>query len=702
MVVKSPDSAKSPLSPDRWSAARRFASVTVLAMALGIHPHASAQDAKPMAWWSFDGDDEKSAVETISGGKAGITGFTERVEGVRGTALKFDGFTSRVTHDAGLFTTMANGFTVEAWIAPQTYSWNWTGIVDQETNHQEGFSFGINHIGQVGLALALDGKWQTVVSAQSIPLLKWSHAAVTYDPAGTVSVFINGQLAGSRNMSGNPSTARQELWIGTSHTKQWPALTEREVSKTPTPMIFDGLIDEVKLHTQALAPHAVEAAFKSATPENPEPLKYRKMPSGPDQPVPFGAYYTRLKYCEEWDRLWRTSDHPDVVVRFDGSPTKIVFWRGTGYCPAWVTENDRWVSDQGPEIFKGRCYEHMSDKQCRFSHVRVIENTPARILVHWRTALPDVKYETTDIDPQTGWGPWGDDYYYIYPDGVCVRHQRAWSTMIHEFQQSEVLCQPGTKPQDNLETHAITVMDLDGNMNTYSWDVPYGRLLPAEREINGPIQITNLKSRNRHYVIGETGSVWKPFKFGALKGYTNIPNWNHWPVAQLPNDGRIAPAPDRPSSACLGTLYPVRHQGEGVRQYVRNLYGLTDRDPSHLAVLGRSWNQPAKLTLQGGGFTSEGHDKNQRAYVLNRLPSATPPALMFELAGSNHSPVLNPAFVIANWGDADAMLTLDGKMIPRGGNFRFGHRQTLEGTDLIVWIETLSRTSVTFRLEPLR
>jgi hypothetical protein len=237
-------------------------------------------------------------------------------------------------------------------------------------------------------------------------------------------------------------------------------------------------------------------------------------------------------------------------------------------------------------------------------------------------------------------------------------------------------------------------------VNTYSWDVPYGRLLPAEREISGPIQITNLKSSNRHYVIGETGSVWKPFKFGAFEGYSNIPNWNHWPVAQLPNDGRIAPAPDRPSSACLGTLHPVRHKGEGVLQYVRNLYGLTDKDPGHLAVLGCSWNQPARLTLQGGGFTSEGYDKNQRAYLLNRLPSATPAALTFELAGGNHSPVLNPAFVIANWGNADAKLTLDGKMIPRGRNFRFGHRQTLEGTDLIVWIETLNRTAVTFRIEP--
>jgi hypothetical protein len=61
----------------------------------------------------------------------------------------------------------------------------------------------------------------------------------------------------------------------------------------------------------------------------------------------------------------------------------------------------------------------MSDKQCRFSHVSIIENTPARVLIHWRTALPNVKHETTHADPQTGWEPWGDDYHYI--SGTRVR-----------------------------------------------------------------------------------------------------------------------------------------------------------------------------------------------------------------------------------------------------------------------------------------
>jgi hypothetical protein len=442
------------------------------------------------------------------------------------------------------------------------------------------------------------------------------------------------------------------------------------------------------------------AAFKAVAPKNAQPLEYRKMPSGPDGPGPFGACYTHLKYCQEWDRLWRVSDDPDIVVRFDESSTKIVFWRGTGYCPAWVSENDRWVSDQGPEIFKGMCFEHMSDKQCRYSHVRVIENTPARVLVHWRTALPNVKDEFTNVDPQTDWGPWADDYYYIYPDGVCVRYQRAWGPNIHEFQQSEVLCQPGTKPQDNVQVNAITVMDLEGNTNTFSWEKPYGQRLAAEKEVNGPIQIINLKSKNRHYVIGETGSTWRPFTFGARKGYSNIPNWNHRPVAQLPNDGRDAPAPDRPSSACMGTLYPIRHKGDGSQEWVRNLYGMTDKDQKQLAILARSWNNPAELKLHGDSFSNDGYDKNQRAYILTRTDNGKPSPLIFNIQASQKSPVANPAFVIKNWGDTDAVLKLDGKEIKRGKTFRFGHRQTLESTDLIVWIKAESTKPIAVSIVP--
>jgi hypothetical protein len=663
--------------------------------------YASAMPARPAAWWDFDGGDNKVSSEKASGSKDEIAGYAKHAEGVQGLALKFDGFTTRVTHKADISIDITKGFTVEAWIAPQEYSWNWTGLVDQEKDHREGFSFAIDYIGRIGLGVAIDGKWHEAVSKDSIPLLKWTHAAAVFDPANGITLFINGQLAGSNTVQGNLIPSKADIWIGMSHTKQWPALTERDISKTAAPMVFDGLIDEVKFYSEALEPSSVMTAFKAVVPRNAQPLQYRVMPSGPTGPGPFGAYYTCLQYCEEWDRLWRVSDYPDIVVRFDESPTKIVFWRGTGYCPAWVSENDRWVSDQGAEIFKDMCFEHMSDKQCRYSHVRVIENTPARVLVHWRTALPNVKDEFTNVDPQTGWGPWADDYYYIYPDGVCVRYQRAWGPNIHEFQQSEVLCQPGTKPQDNVRADAITIMDLDGNTNTFSWEKAYGQRLAAEKEVNGPIQIINLKSKNCHYVIGETGSTWRPFTFGARKGYSNIPNWNHWPVSQLPNDGRVAPAPDRPSSACLGTLDPIRHKSEGLQESVRNLYGMTDRDPRQLAILARSWNNPAELKLHGDSFSCQGYDKNQRAYILTRTDSANPSPLIFDLQASQESPVVNPAFVIKNWGDTNTVLKLDGKEIKRGKTFRFGIRHTLESNDLIIWIQAESTRLIAVSIVPV-
>ena len=47
-----------------------------------------------------------------------------------------------------------------------------------------------------------------------------------------------------------------------------------------------------------------------------DPKIYR-LPSGPEGPGKFGAYYTNLKYDPQWDKHWRVDDHPDVVVRFD-------------------------------------------------------------------------------------------------------------------------------------------------------------------------------------------------------------------------------------------------------------------------------------------------------------------------------------------------------------------------------------------------
>lgn len=134
-----------------------------------------------------------------------------------------------------------------------------------------------------------------------------------------------------------------------------------------------------------------------------------KLPSGPSGPGTFGAYYTHLNYTPEWDQHWRVDDHPDVVVRFEDGGHKFVFWRGTSYIPCWVTDNDIWYTNEFVERRGNHspntegCVEPMSDKQCRYSHVRVIESNEARVVIHWRYAPVDVRYEHAFIDRKPLW-----------------------------------------------------------------------------------------------------------------------------------------------------------------------------------------------------------------------------------------------------------------------------------------------------------
>ena len=173
--------------------------------------------------------------------------------------------------------------------------------------------------------------------------------------------------------------------------------------------------------------------YTSLEPEHEPPFESRKFPTVKSSGR-FGANYTRLKFYPEWDAIWPPGDYMDVVVQFDELPTKVMFWRGTRYSACQVTENGKWMADQSRETgsnwFLGEdsrdniptgCVEHMSDVQCRSSRVTIIENNDARILVNWRYLQMDVKFRQLDLPNETGFGEWGNEYYYIYPDGVTFR-----------------------------------------------------------------------------------------------------------------------------------------------------------------------------------------------------------------------------------------------------------------------------------------
>ncbi len=124
---------------------------------------------------------------------------------------------------------------------------------------------------------------------------------------------------------------------------------------------------------------------------------------------------------------------------------------------------------------------------------------------------------------------------------------------------------------------------------------------------------------------------------------------------------------------------------------------LTDQPIDSLVPLSRSWNSAPQATLAGSGFGGGAYDKNQRAYVFNaKVPGAGP--LEFTLEATPDSPIYNPAFVVKNWGNRPARLTIDDQKIPVGKNCRFGHNKTLDGTDLVVWIKIRYDKKTSFKI----
>ena len=99
----------------------------------------------------------------------------------------------------------------------------------------------------------------------------------------------------------------------------------------------------------------------------------------------FDAYYTKVDSGEAFEKFSRTGPHADIVVRNVGAAGgRLVFWRGTSFIPAWVTENGIWYNNEFYETQDGTMttsVEPMADKQARFSHPRILESHEARVVV---------------------------------------------------------------------------------------------------------------------------------------------------------------------------------------------------------------------------------------------------------------------------------------------------------------------------------
>ena len=634
---------------------------------------------EPIRQWTFDEGleplEENMIIDEIAETEGIIHGLmTVFKKGVSGTALAFDGYYSGVIEGwvENEVKHPKNALTIAAWLALDVYPYNIAPIFHHSKNFgQKGYYLGVDAYGHP--VLTVNG--QSIQSTQKLPLYTWSQVVATVG-GGKLELFIDGKKAAIGDFTGEIEVPDTKLIIGLNNEKQRCTDYVRGFDQN-IPFIYgiQGLLDEIAIYDQKLSEAQIQKAFQAFVPKDRKSsLEKAVLPGEVGVAKKFGAVYKTLQFHELWDKMWRVPAGADIVVKFDKNPCSVVYWRGTNYAANWVTDNNRWMADQSSEIWGPHgCSEHMSDKQNRHSYARIIENTPARVVVHWRYPCVDVGYVCTNRRN------WTDEYHTIYPDGTGIR-KVIWNKKYDQpgFQDIQFFTNPEETALEVLDIQAMTLANLMGDVFKMKWKKP--NVIPENKLEDACIQYFNTKSEYHVFAAyqgGELGS-WGE---NEQSKYTDDPfagPWNHWPIYFVPSDGRFAVAHDRVTHFALGANDAAPEFGSVV------LYGFTNQDIKSLVPLARSWKNPPFI-IRTTGLESFGYDKDQKAFLFKSQSDA----MSFTVEATKEKPVVNPCFVIKDWkSDQIADVKCDGVLLKKGTSLRQGIIRDTDGTQtLIIWLE---------------
>jgi hypothetical protein len=701
---------------------------------------------EPIAWFKFDEGTGDKTEESIGKYKTEIYGDKSLwKKGISGTAIQFDGYKTAVKLNGEKSPKVTDEITLEGWIAIGAYPWSWCPIIQQaddvpeevrlfrgdlditdlekregdlsvalvggdpenqegdvdveveldfdemdfEVRYQKeddkGYFLGINGHGYPGFKIRVGGVWEELTADYHLERKQWYHLASTYNKTnGQMIIYVNGKEVSKKTVAkAGIEMSLKDIQIGKGKQRR-PTDPVRE-NTFPGDYSLDGLIDEVKIYDVSLSKEQISELYSQYESDTKVDIDKRVLPEGENRKQ-FGAYYTNLNYYDIWDNLWRFSDHPDVVVEFDDNPCKFIFWRGVSYIPMMVNEKGFWYSNEFNETWSTSggegCQEPMSDKECFYNHARIIENTPARVVVHYRFPLADVNKFRANYVEETGWYDVADWYYYIYPDGVAVKNEHLWTSgeRIHEWQESMAIFGPDQHPHDLIERKAtFTMLRIDGEYKQYDWNPLPPDGIPYPEYAN--IQHVNFKGEYDPVTIGE-GFEWTNVYGGEITDYAIFPTWNHWPVAQMPSDGRYASYPDRTCHSSLSHLYPPNYREQfGNRPFAEKLFmeGMLNKKPLDLIPLAKSWLQ-APLPNNVKGCTGA-YEKSQRAYIFEAESSN----IYMEILCNEEKPLVNTCFIFKHWGEKNtANVKIDGKE----ENVKQGLVRDIDGSyTLVLWLE---------------
>jgi len=417
----------------------------------------------------------------------------------------------------------------------------------------------------------------------------------------------------------------------------------------------------------------------------------------------------------------------EVVVTFDTMPTKVSFDL-PGHVKL-ITENGIPYTNGATETYirsegfdEGASYESWNDKSNKYSRMWIESQNDARIVVRHRCALvkgDKICHQNKPKVAPYGPGNWTDEWYIFHPDGTHTRRVKIWSAVAGEAGRHDAKypyelegmylwwgkpCK-GKTAGDHLDNGVITLVKMDGRHKTFSLD-PYPLKIKEYRKMSGVYG--EFRDANIHVI--NTKSKYRPWRIGRWSRSLSV-------TPYVPVHKQVQLVPCFPAGTNRETGYSVAGLGQmnwggfwkrtdtTISEIWLNGFTISREPAGELAAVARFWQQAPRMAATGLGIVARGYSIGDLAYLIDATNAGQAKNIQGMISASEKSPIVNPAFLINNWGKAVAELAIKGQAVPQGKNFRTGYYKALELEDgqkwtdvLVVWTRMKSSKPVQFKI----
>jgi hypothetical protein len=342
-----------------------------------------------------------------------------------------------------------------------------------------------------------------------------------------------------------------------------------------------------------------------------------------------------------------------------------------------------------------------------YSRMWCESQNPARITVRWRAPL--VSHESfperfahaecgqvIDLgDGESYPGDWVQEWYYIYPDGYHIRKIKIYTCHVNAPGET---VRPGYGPAKPpvyaYETNEFTAIVDQGEKKSFN-----GRTI---------IQMVGPKSKDAILNTGnrEGEKYIDAFNNGQILVFHSASGYHPFFMQRFERAGPVAFRKPRrekePIELRAETILGHMHNYEWFESTDTTLtdvflqgWANSDTPEDELILLAKAWWSPPKVTLSADSKLEYcRYDVTQRAFVFDAKNVIAPKLLEFKLTANQDNPVVNPVFLINNWGAENPLLKINGEKIGPGKKLRVGFYSEFDNDDgieyknaLLLWMD---------------